>query len=343
MAELKIGVSIVVPVYAGKLYLEKLTDAVAAIRRDWQDAKYPIHVAELIFVDDGSSDGSSDVLKKLGTQDWVKVITLSRNYGQHPATVAGISYSSGDWVVTLDEDLQHDPKHILDMLKTCVEHQADIVYVKPKEWVHKSAFRDLSSRGAKALISYLTNNPNTRYFNSFRLMRGSIARTAASIASHESFYDVVLSWHSDRVVPYQAQMVDQRYVEDGASGYTVRKLLSHARKLIMTSDVKILRGIGLIGGLLLSAILILLVYFTAQKIFFPETIQVQGWTSLMLVTLSTGGVLAVLLSIIAEYVANLVQHMHGKPTFSVVDRSTDEPLCAFFSHLNSGPAKAETV
>jgi glycosyltransferase involved in cell wall biosynthesis len=173
-----------VPVYAGKFYLEKLTEAVAAVRQAWEDACYLIHLAELIFVDDGSSDGSCDVLKQLDTQDWIKVITLSRNYGQHPATVAGISYSSGDWVVTLDEDLQHDPKHILDMLKLCVEHDADIVYAKPKEWVHKLAFRGLSSRCAKALVSYMTNNPNTRHFNSFRLMRGTIARTAASISSH---------------------------------------------------------------------------------------------------------------------------------------------------------------
>jgi hypothetical protein len=141
----------------------------------------------------------------------------------------------------------------------------------------------------------------------------------------------VLSWYSDRVIPFQAQVVDQRYVEDGASGYTLHKLLSHARKLIMTSDVKVLRGVGLIGGFLLGVCLVLLIYFTTQKIFFPETIQVQGWTSLMLVTLSTGGMLAILLSVIAEYVANLVQHMHGRPTFSVVDRSTDENLRALFN------------
>ena len=202
------------------------------------------------------------------------MITLSRNYGQHPATVAGISYSSGDWVVTLDEDLQHDPKHILDMLKLCVEHDADIVYAKSKEWVHKPAFRGLSSRCAKALVSYMTNNPNTRHFNSFRLMRGTIARTAASISSHESFYDIVLSWYSDRVIPFQAQVVDQRYVEDGASGYTLHKLLSHARKLIMMSDVKVLCGVGLIGGFLLGVCPVLLIYFTTQKVFFPETIQV---------------------------------------------------------------------
>jgi glycosyltransferase involved in cell wall biosynthesis len=126
------------------------------VRRDWDANDYIIRISELIFVD----DGSSDVLQTLNDHPWIKVVTLSRNFGQHPATVAGISYSSGDWVVTLDEDLQHDPAHIFDMLKACVAQHADIVYAKPKAWVQKSAFRDMSSRSAKAIIAYMTNNPN---------------------------------------------------------------------------------------------------------------------------------------------------------------------------------------
>ncbi len=333
-------VSVIVPVYSGRDYLEELALVITMVRKDWSDANYPIEIGELIFVDDGSKDGSADILEKLAEQSWIKVITLSRNYGQHAATAAGISYSAGDWVATIDEDLQHDPQLFLAMLERCVKTSADIVYVKSREGVHKSAFRDLASRAAKTGMAKLTKNPNIQNFSSFRMMRGSIARSMASMSSFDSYLDIVFSWYSSRVETLEVDLVDRRYVNTGNSGYTLRRLLSHARRLIMTSDVKIIRYAATLGALLLTGCLALILYLLAVKVLFPDSILAVGWTSLMLTTLGIGGGIAMVLSIIAEYIAILVQHTHGKPTFSIVDRNGDKALRVFFENLHS-VAKAQ--
>src|SRR5690606_2594309 len=114
---------------------------------------------ESIFVDDGSQDASADVLSNLQVEfPWVQVVSLSRNFGQHPATIAGILYSTCYWVVTMDEDLQHHPKYISMLLQKAMEKSSDIVYANSKKSIHESFFRDFSSRFVKWTLSKVTGN-----------------------------------------------------------------------------------------------------------------------------------------------------------------------------------------
>lgn len=168
----KISISTVTPVYAGKLYLPTLVAELAELRAKWESESAPLQLIEAIFVDDASVDNSTKILDELAKQyHWIRVITLSKNFGQHPATVAGILYSSGDWIATLDEDLQHRPKYIIDMLKMVANSQVDIVYAKPIDVVHRNSYRDVLSRSLKQILAWVTKNPMMRYFNSFRLIR----------------------------------------------------------------------------------------------------------------------------------------------------------------------------
>lgn len=329
-SEMSVSVSIVVPVYSGEKYLKTLVHEVEKVKEEWKTNNYPCYIAELIFVDDDSKDNSSDVLKCFEDMEWVHVITLAKNYGQHPATAAGISYSSGNWIVTLDEDLQHHPKHIIEMLKLGVNKRTDVVYANSTEAVHKSLFRDLSSKYYKKLMMFLTKNKHISNFNSFRLVRGNVGRSAASVCSHDGYLDIVLSWFTNKISVYKTSMVDQRYIETGKSSYDFWRLLSHARRLIMTSDAKLLRTVAVFGLVMLVVSLILASYIIIIKSFYPESISVTGWASQIITTLAIGSGLAITLSVVAEYLAIIVQHVHGKPTYSVVDRSTDNIIREFF-------------
>ena len=117
----KIEISVVIPCYQGADYLPDLIHAIAQIRYRIHEADLPLQLSECICVNDAAVDGSLEVLQSLqGSYPWLRILSLSRNFGQHPATVAGILHSSGDWVVTLDEDLQHHPRHIVPlMLQAC--------------------------------------------------------------------------------------------------------------------------------------------------------------------------------------------------------------------------------
>lgn len=320
-------VSVVIPVYRGRETLELLMSELEAVRSEWQRRMLPVELVEVICVDDGSADGSESVLERLQRQySWLRVIPLSRNFGQHPATVAGLLEASGDWVVTMDEDRQHPPRFLLSLLHQAITTSSDLVYAQPNQPVHQSRFRDASSRLSKSLIAIVTRNPHVRSFNSFRLIRGSIARAAAAVSAHETYLDVSLCWFTDRITTLPLPLTDYRYARDRQSGYSFGRLLSHARRLAVSSQAKWLRCGALIGtgAMLLSVLLgssILL-----RKLADPSSIQVQGWTSLFLMVLFFGGLTSLLLGILLEFQSVILLQSLGRPTYFVVDRAADAQL-----------------
>lgn len=317
-------VSVVVPVYCGSDYLEALVAALDDLRRDWLAQGAPFALAEVILVDDAAIDDSGGKIDHLAREHpWIVPLHLSRNFGQHPATIVGILHSSGEWVVTMDEDLQHRPEVIPSLLHEAVSGHADIVYARPAAAVHEAAMRDWTSRGFKWVMQWLTDNPNLSSFNSFRLIRGPLARAAASVCSHDTYLDITLGWFTQSIRALQVEMKDERYIRTGRSGYSLRSLLSHGWRMIFSSQIKFLR-IGAVLGLGAMVFSVLAgAYFLTVRLFFPMDITVQGWTSLFLAIMFFGGLSAFMLGIALQYLSSMVLRAHGKPTFFTIDRSGD--------------------
>ena len=324
-----IRISTVTPVYSGEKYLDKLVHKLDALRVKLIDDNCHLILSESIFVVDGAIDQSLTVLKKLELKyDWVRVVVLSKNYGQHPATEAGILYSSGDWVVTIDEDLQHDVDSILEMLATAIVNNSDIVYALPLNKAHKSVFRDNASILYKKIVSTLTGNKNIRLFNSFRIIRGSIARTAAAICGSDMYYDVSLGWFTNSISTFELNLVDYRYSETNNSGYTLRSLLSHARRLFVSSQSNIIRVFSLVGlfSFLIGSgygLFIIINTLSGQYNSFP------GWSSLISSILFFGGLISFSIGIMLEYMGVVMGQVQGKPTYFVIDRSKDDQLMSW--------------
>ena len=323
----KITLSTITPVYRGVDTLRKLVIALDQFRISLIQSQSPLQLTESIFVDDGSADGSNNVLVELKNEyPWMKVITLSRNFGQHPATVAGILHSSGDWIVTLDEDLQHDPKFITELLREAVTNSHDVVYANSKDSIHQSFFRDMSSKGLKFVLAKITKNKNLPFFNSFRLIRGSIARVTSAVTIDQTYFDVALTWFTIRVGVVYVQLKDLRYIETNKSGYSFRSLITHARKLIQSSNVKIVR-IGLFVGFTVMILGLVATFFILfEKIYCPEMINSVGWTSLIITVLLLGGLNIFLVGLALENLSMLMMQSHGKPKFFEIDRTSDNVL-----------------
>jgi len=332
-------ISVVVPVFQGEKFLEELVAQLEALRATLRESDLPVALAETILVDDGAVDDSGPLMEALAKEHpWVRPLRLSRNFGQHPATIAGILHSSGDWVATLDEDLQHPPEALLPMLGRAVSSSSDLVYAKPRRPVHGVAFRDLSSRWFKRLMTRLTGNPTIRQFNSFRMIRGDIARAAAAVSSHDTYFDIALGWFTDRITSLELSLYDRRQEGGGGSGYGLRSLLRHGRRLLLSSELPMLRLGVVVGGgsVLLSFAAAILV--AGLKLFAPEAIVLPGWTSLVLLILFFGGVLSLLVGLTLDYVASLVLRAHGRPTYFAIDRSGDAILHPYLPRLDGSDA-----
>jgi glycosyltransferase involved in cell wall biosynthesis len=324
----EVTLSVVVPVYSGEHFLPGLVEALADLNEALaSDEATPLRLLEAIFVLDDPKDGSRSVLEALEADyPWIRLIELSRNFGQHAATVAGILHSSGDWVATLDEDLQHPPSALPAIVAHGAREHADVVYATPKSGTHQSLYRDFASRSMKRLIGWLSGSRLVPIFSSFRLLRGQVARAAGSVCSNETYFDMTLDWFTERVVSLPLPLSDPRAGKNQKSGYTFFSLLRHAKRMLFSSDIRFFRLATLVSACSFLVSLLLLGWVFLSYFASPNDVTTEGWASLMSVNLFFGGVLAMLLGLVLEFVRTGLFHGQGKPAFFVVDRSKDAPL-----------------
>lgn len=315
-----LSLSFVVPVYRGEKYLPSLVGRLDALRTHLEQSTQGLRVLEAIFVCDEPVDGSAATLTALAaTRPWVTVLHLAKNSGQHGATAAGMLHTSGDWVITIDEDGQHDPFNALELMGAALPQHFDLCYAKPTAAVHTRWWRNASSRLAKRFTAWLVNDPYVSWFNSFRLVRGEIARAAGALAAHDLYLDVALRWLTDRLVSAPLEMHDPRT----ESGYRFRTLVSHFRKLLMAYHPPFLRWLPALGLLSALGFGLLGVVAAVAKLLWPDVIPVQGWTSLFVLTAFSTGVMVFLFGFLLERLSSTMSRAQGKPAFLVVDRSKD--------------------
>jgi undecaprenyl-phosphate 4-deoxy-4-formamido-L-arabinose transferase len=171
-------ISVVIPVYQGE---QTLADMLVEVERWTRPFATPdghqARVAEVVLVHDCGPDASDDVIRTSArAYDWVRPVWLSRNFGQHAATLAGMSSSGGDWVATMDEDGQHDPADLGAMLDAALAERADVVYAAPVNAAPHGALRNVASASAKRSIRLLSGRAGAQAFHSYRLVLGDVAR-----------------------------------------------------------------------------------------------------------------------------------------------------------------------
>jgi polyisoprenyl-phosphate glycosyltransferase len=329
----KASISIIIPVYSGADYIEDLFNRILKIKSNWELEIAPIQIEELIFVDDKSIDNSRIILDKLSDQYyWVHVINLSKNFGQHPATIAGILHSSGNWVVTLDEDLQHPPEKIEVMLYKALIHNLDVVYASSKVGTHANFFRDNSSKLIKNLMILLTGNIKIKYFNSFRLIKGDIARSASSACGHDTYLDIAISWYTNSIDKIEFYMKDFRNDHNNKSGYSISKLFSHAIRMFLSSQIRLYRLIALLGffiflfGLTYSGVIFI------NELIYPGKYGSRGWPSLMITSMFFGSISIILLSFVLEYISIIVMKTQGKPIYFIKNKINTDILLNYLKN-----------
>jgi undecaprenyl-phosphate 4-deoxy-4-formamido-L-arabinose transferase len=278
-------------------------------------------VSEVVLVYDVGPDLSDVTIRTLADRyDYVRPVWLSRNFGQHAATLAGMSSTSADWIVTMDEDGQHDPQAIGSMLDTALSTGSPVVYAEPSNRPPHSFFRNVSSRLAHWSARIMGVGPQFS-FHSFRLVLGEIGRGLAAYCGESVYLDVALTWVVGRTATCQVAMREER---GNRSGYSPRRLASHFWRMVLTSGTRPLRLVALFGALLGLGALVLTAWVIWSRL--NNEVPVQGWTSVMVILLVTSGGVLFSLGILAEYLAIASKSAMGKPLYLVVTDPAEGPL-----------------
>lgn len=312
-------VSLVIPVYSGEKTLPVLIDDIEPLTRELTTPEgKPYIVCELILVHDCGPDRSDLVIQELADKyPFVQAVWLSRNFGQHAASMAGMACATGDWVVTLDEDGQQDPSDIGRLLDTALNQSLQLVYAQPTNLPPHGWLRNTLSRTAKAITVKLLSNSPMGKFNSYRLIDGEIARTLAAYCGNGVYLDVGLYWMVSRVGHCPLLLRNEM---DRPSGYSYSKLFGHFWNLILTMGTRPLRLITIMG----FCSLILSIVITAYALYgkFILASPVEGWASLLIVVAFFSGATLTSLGVIAEYLAVTMGIVMGKPLYVVSTRPT---------------------
>jgi polyisoprenyl-phosphate glycosyltransferase len=302
-------ISVVIPVYKAENCLDelflRLKTVLQTITADF----------EIVLVEDCGGDNSWQVIKRLAASDSrVRGIQLSRNFGQHAATICGFAHARGRWIATLDDDLEQAPECLPDLYKKALDGY-DLVYGVYPTRSHKP-WRNITSTVARWLFQKAIPSLNYSY-TSYRVIRGDIARTLTQFDSPFPFVDGYLSWLTNRYatieVPHGARV-------HGTSNYTLRKLVTHTINIFVTfSDVP-LRMATWIGFV---AFFIGMIWLTAIiGRYFIGGISISGYASIMAGILWFGGVQLLVLGIFGEYLGRMNFKSSKKPLF-LVGRTTD--------------------
>jgi glycosyltransferase involved in cell wall biosynthesis len=304
--------SVVIPVYNSAEILRALVERLEAVLREIAPA------AEIVLVNDGSRDGSWEVVRALAAANArVRGFDLMRNYGQHNALLCGIRAAAAPRIVTMDDDLQHPPEEIPKLL-AALRPGIDVVYGTPERQQH-GLLRDLASRVTKSVLKGTlgAGAATAPDVSAFRLFRTELREAFARYENPYVSIDVLLTWATSRFTSVPVRH-EPRYA--GRSNYTLRMLVRHAVNMLTGFSVRPLKLASFIGFAATVFGLAVLVYVVGRYLIQGTT--VPGFPFLASVIAIFSGAQLFTLGIIGEYLARMHFRMMSRPVYAVRDTTS---------------------
>ena len=296
--------SVIIPVFNSEKTLGEVCRRVIEL---FKTLAVPV---ELILINDVSKDNSWDVIKHLKSQyqDQITGVNLVQNVGQHKALLCGFNLCSGDFVITIDDDLQHYPEDIRCLIDEQVRSQSDLVYGIYKRKKH-SFFRNLGSNLLTGIFLHFAHTPHQG--SSFRLLTRHVIDQVKKYESPYIFLDELIAWHS-RGNSFADIRHEDRPV--GRSGYGLLKLISFTVQIIVTYTMLPLRLITWFGLIAFLICLVFVCYFIYQKYSHGAEL---GFTALIVSLFMSTGLILFSIGVIGEYISRLYVLQSHRPPFII--------------------------
>ncbi len=338
-------ISVAIPIYNEQDVIPELIRRVTAALDNLPGGPH-----QIVFVDDGSSDDSLEILKNAAnTDDRLLVVSFSRNFGQQPAYAAALEYVDGDAVVLMDGDLQDPPEQIKTLLNKFNDGY-EVVYavrVNRKEHILKRFCYNVFYR----MIQRLSPTPLPRDSGDFSIMSYRIAKLLASDADRHRYLRGIRSWVGFKQIGVE---IDREERNAGKTKYTLKKLFKLAADGIFSFSLIPLRLATLIGSLSVLVALLLAAFAVYAKLTpeerLPEFMNKipPGFTAITVAVSFFAGVQLMFLGVVGEYVGRVFEEVKGRPSFivdQVITRQTkwthNTPKITESFTNNTGGGKAE--
>lgn len=305
-------ISIVIPCYYSEKTIHKVVDMV----RD-EFNKNEGYECEFVLVNDGSTDGTFDEIRKL-SQEYtnVKGINLMKNFGQHNALMAALQYTEGDYVLGMDDDMQTHPSQIFKLVHR-IEEGFDLVYgIYPE--VKNGPIKNLTSKINRKTSRVMLGRPKEIESSNFWIITRAIRDEVVKFDTFNPYIDAIFYRATSNIGMVPVEHFKREY---GHSGYTFRKLLKLWMAYWNFSAVP-LRMSFYVGTFSLLAGVLFAVYLIINKILSPDL--PVGWSSMMCIMALLFGVVLMVLGVVGEYLGKIILILNNTPQYVV--RETVGPV-----------------
>ena len=310
-------ISVVIPVYNEEKNLSLLMDRLEKVMKSLE------RPYEIIFVDDGSRDRSLEILKGFVGRPGVRVVELTRNYGQHPAVFSGFSVVRGDVVVTLDADLQNPPEEVPRLIQALEEGGYEVVG-SVRQFRRDSPFRKIPSLFVNAMTRRITGVPMTDWGCMLRVYRREVVDRMAMSQEHSTFIPALATLYAKRVTEIP---VGHEERHGGVSHYNLWKLIGLQFDLLTSFSDFPLRVLMTLGaGLSVAAVMFGITLFV-MRVFYGAQWAGEGVFTLFAILFFFVGALFFAMGIMGQYVGRIYHEVRKRPSYTirVVHEGTPAP------------------
>ncbi|MHC4777593.1 MAG: glycosyltransferase family 2 protein [Planctomycetota bacterium] len=302
------NLSIVTTLYKSESFVKEFHRRISAVAKKHTDD------FEIVYVDDGSPDGSGKAVRELAGDARTILVELSRNFGHHPAMMAGLAHAKGDRIFLLDVDLEEEPEWLSSFWLELESKDADVVYAVQGSRIG-GPMKRISGWLFYSLFNLMSETRIPRNLCTARLMTKPYVDALLSAKDSNIFLAGLMSWAGFRQVPIKVKRSPRP--NSSGSSYTFTRMISLALDALTSFTSYPLKVIFILGLIISTISGGVGLYLLLRKLIAPDSIGITGWPSIMVSIWFLGGIIIFFIGVVGIYISKIFAETKERPIYIV--------------------------